>query len=324
MNLGFRKLFVVNNTFLIKSLVYILSLYTKPLFLGLYYQEICIIMPKTKQLEDFATQVRRDILRQVHKVNSGHPGGSLGCTEFFVALYQEIMDRKGDFDMDGIGEDIFFLSNGHISPVYYSVLARSGYFPVEELNTFRLINSRLQGHPTTHEGLPGIRIASGSLGQGMSVALGAAQAKKLNNDDHLVYSLHGDGELQEGQNWEAIMYAAGKNVDNLIATIDLNGQQIDGSTDDVLPMGDVKAKFEAFGWDVMEIKEGNNITAVIEGLKEAKTRTGKRKPVCILLHTVMGHGVDFMMHTHAWHGKAPNDEQLEIGLAQNPETLGDY
>ncbi len=323
-NLGFRKLFVINNTFLIKSLVYILSPYTKPLFLGLYYQEIRIIMPKTKQLEDFATQVRRDILRQVHKVNSGHPGGSLGCTEFFVALYQEIMDRKGDFDMDGIGEDIFFLSNGHISPVYYSVLARSGYFPVEELNTFRLINSRLQGHPTTHEGLPGIRIASGSLGQGMSVALGAAQAKKLNNDDQLVYSLHGDGELQEGQNWEAIMYAAGKNVDNLIATIDLNGQQIDGSTDDVLPMGDVKAKFEAFGWDVMEIKEGNNITAVIEGLKEAKTRTGKGKPVCILLHTVMGHGVDFMMHTHAWHGKAPNDEQLEIGLAQNPETLGDY
>ncbi len=281
-------------------------------------------MPKTKQLEDFATQVRRDILRQVHKVNSGHPGGSLGCTEFFVALYQDIMERKGDFDMDGIGEDIFFLSNGHISPVYYSVLARSGYFPVEELNTFRLINSRLQGHPTTHEGLPGVRIASGSLGQGMSVALGAAQAKKLNNDDHLVYSLHGDGELQEGQNWEAIMYAAGKKVDNLIATIDLNGQQIDGSTDDVLPMGDVKAKFEAFGWDVMEIKEGNNITAVIEGLKEAKTRTGKGKPVCVLLHTVMGHGVDFMMHTHAWHGKAPNDEQLEIGLAQNPETLGDY
>ncbi|GAA4274519.1 transketolase [Aquimarina gracilis] len=281
-------------------------------------------MPKTKQLEDFATQVRRDILRQVHKVNSGHPGGSLGCTEFFVALYQEIMERKDDFDMDGIGEDLFFLSNGHISPVYYSVLARSGYFPVEELNTFRLINSRLQGHPTTHEGLPGVRIASGSLGQGMSVAIGAAQAKKLNNDDHLVYSLHGDGELQEGQNWEAIMYAAGKNVDNLIATVDLNGQQIDGSTDDVLPMGDLKAKFEAFGWDVMEIKEGNNITAVIDGLKEAKTRTGKGKPVCVLLYTIMGHGVDFMMHTHAWHGKAPNDEQLEIGLAQNPETLGDY
>ncbi|GAA4276362.1 transketolase [Aquimarina mytili] len=281
-------------------------------------------MPKTKQLEDFATQVRRDILRQVHKVNSGHPGGSLGCTEFFVALYQEVLERKGDFDMDGIGEDLFFLSNGHISPVYYSVLARSGYFPVEELNTFRLINSRLQGHPTTHEGLPGVRIASGSLGQGMSVAIGAAQAKKLNNDDHLVFSLHGDGELQEGQNWEAIMYAAGKKVDNLISTIDLNGQQIDGSTDDVLPMGSLKGKFEAFGWDVMEIKDGNNITAVIEGLNEAKSRTGKGKPVCVLMHTVMGHGVDFMMHTHAWHGKAPNDEQLEIGLAQNPETLGDY
>ncbi len=281
-------------------------------------------MPKTQQLEDFVTQVRRDILRQVHKVNSGHPGGSLGCTEFFVALYQEILERKDGFDMDGIGEDLFFLSNGHISPVYYSVLARSGYFPVEELNTFRLINSRLQGHPTTHEGLPGIRIASGSLGQGMSVAIGAAQAKKLNNDDHLVYSLHGDGELQEGQIWEAAMYAAGKKVDNLISTIDYNGQQIDGSTDHVLPLGDLKGKFEAFGWDVIEIKEGNNITAVIEGLNEAKSRTGKGKPVCILMHTVMGNGVDFMMHTHAWHGKAPNDEQLETGLAQNPETLGDY
>ncbi|GAA0727187.1 transketolase [Aquimarina litoralis] len=281
-------------------------------------------MPKTQQLEDFVTQVRRDILRQVHKVNSGHPGGSLGCTEFFVALYQEILDRKDGFDMDGIGEDLFFLSNGHISPVYYSVLARSGYFPVEELNTFRLIDSRLQGHPTTHEGLPGIRIASGSLGQGMSVAIGAAQAKKLNNDNHIVYSLHGDGELQEGQIWEAAMYAAGKKVDNLVSTIDLNGQQIDGSTDDVLALGSLKAKFEAFGWDVMEIKEGNNITAVVDGLKEAKSRTGKGKPVCVLMHTVMGNGVDFMMHTHAWHGKAPNDEQLEIGLAQNPETLGDY
>ncbi len=281
-------------------------------------------MPKTKQLEDFVTQVRRDILRQVHKVNSGHPGGSLGCAEFLVALYQEVMERKEGFDMDGMNEDLFFLSNGHISPVLYSVLARTGYFPVEELNTFRLINSRLQGHPTTHDGLPGIRIASGSLGQGMSVALGAAQAKKLNNDTNLVYTLHGDGELQEGQNWEAIMYAAGKKVDNLIATIDLNGQQIDGSTDDVLAMGDLKAKFEAFGWEVMEIKEGNNITAVIDGLQEAKTKTGKGKPVCILLYTVMGHGVDFMMHTHAWHGKAPNDEQLATALAQNEETLGDY
>lgn len=226
--------------------------------------------------------------------------------------------------MNGIGEDLFFLSNGHISPVYYSVLARKGYFPVEELNTFRLINSRLQGHPTTHEGLPGVRIASGSLGQGMSVALGAAQAKKLNKDSKLVYTLHGDGELQEGQNWEAIMYAAGKKVDNIIATIDYNGQQIDGATDDVMPMGDLKKKFEAFGWDVLEVVEGNNLEAIIKGLKEAKSRTGKGKPVCILLHTIMGHGVDFMMYTHAWHGKAPNDEQLATALAQNPETLGDY
>ncbi|MCX2837968.1 transketolase [Salinimicrobium sp. MT39] len=277
-----------------------------------------------KQLENFATQVRRDILRQVHKVDSGHPGGSLGCTEFFTALYQEVMQHNPEFNMDGIGEDLFFLSNGHISPVFYSVLARSGYFPVEELNTFRLINSRLQGHPTTHEGLPGIRVASGSLGQGMSVAIGAAQAKKLNKDSHLVFTLHGDGELQEGQNWEAIMYAAGNKVDNLISTIDLNGQQIDGSTDNVLPMGNLRAKFEAFGWDVLEIENGNDLKQVINGLNEAKARTGKGKPVCILMHTEMGHGVDFMMHTHAWHGKAPNDEQLEKALAQNPETLGDY
>ncbi|MFS4494757.1 transketolase [Maribacter sp. 2308TA10-17] len=281
-------------------------------------------MPKIEELQDIVIQTRRDILRMVHKVNSGHPGGSLGCTEFFVSLYHEIMELNNGFDMDGIGEDLFFLSNGHISPVYYSVLARKGYFPVDELNTFRLINSRLQGHPTTHEGLPGVRIASGSLGQGMSVALGAAQAKKLNGDSKLVYSLHGDGELQEGQNWEAIMYAAGKNVDNLIATIDLNGQQIDGSTDDVLPMGDIKAKFEAFGWDVLEIKEGNNIEAILKGYQEAKSRTGKGKPICVLLHTVMGNGVDFMMHTHAWHGKAPSDEQLENALEQNAETLGDY
>jgi transketolase len=281
-------------------------------------------MPNTKHLETITTQVRRDILRMVHKVNSGHPGGSLGCTEFFVALYNEIMDRKKGFDMDGIGEDLFFLSNGHISPVFYSVLAHAGYFPVEELNTFRLIDSRLQGHPTTHEGLPGIRIASGSLGQGMSVAIGAAQAKKLNGDKHLVYSLHGDGELQEGQNWEAIMYASAKKVDNLISTIDLNGQQIDGSTDDVLPMGSIKAKFEAFGWIVLEIEEGNNMEAILKGMAEAKSKARKGKPVCVLLKTIMGNGVDFMMHTHAWHGKAPNDEQLAIGLAQNPETLGDY
>ncbi|BAO74481.1 transketolase [Winogradskyella sp. PG-2] len=281
-------------------------------------------MPNIQELEDLTTQVRRDILRMVHKVNSGHPGGSLGCAEFFVSLYQEIMDRNDGFDMDGKGEDLFFLSNGHISPVYYSVLARSGYFSVDELNTFRLIDSRLQGHPTTHEGLPGIRIASGSLGQGMSVAIGAAQAKKLNNDKHLVYSLHGDGELQEGQNWEAIMYASAKRVDNLIATVDLNGKQIDGATDDVLPMGSIKAKFEAFGWTVLEIEEGNNLEAVLNGLKEAKSLTGNGKPICVLLKTVMGNGIDFMMHTHAWHGKAPNDEQLAIGLAQNAETLGDY
>ena len=281
-------------------------------------------MPNIQQLEDLTTQVRRDILRMVHKVNSGHPGGSLGCAEFFVCLYQEIMETKNGFDMDGIGEDLFFLSNGHISPVYYSVLARSGYFSVDELNTFRLIDSRLQGHPTTHEGLPGIRIASGSLGQGMSVAIGAAETKKLNGDNHLIYSLHGDGELQEGQNWEAVMYAAGNKVDNLIATIDLNGQQIDGSTDNVLPMGNLKAKFEAFGWTVIDIENGNNIEAILKGMAEAKSASGKGKPVCVLLKTVMGNGVDFMMHTHAWHGKAPNDEQLEIGLTQNAETLGDY
>ncbi|XLS30364.1 transketolase [Flavobacteriaceae bacterium M23B6Z8] len=281
-------------------------------------------MAQTEKLNDLVLQVRRDILRMVHKVNSGHPGGSLGCTEFFVVMYNEIMQLKEGFDMDGIGEDLFFLSNGHISPVFYSVLARRGYFPVEELNTFRLIDSRLQGHPTTHEGLPGVRVASGSLGQGMSVAIGAALAKKLNGDNHLVYSLHGDGELQEGQNWEAIMFAAGNKVDNLIATVDLNGKQIDGATDEVLPLGDVNAKFTAFGWDVLEIEKGNDLEAIIAGMKEAKSRSGKGKPVCVLLHTEMGNGVDFMMHTHAWHGKAPNDEQLEKALAQNPETLGDY
>ena len=281
-------------------------------------------MASIQHLEDLTTQVRRDILRMVHKVNSGHPGGSLGCAEFLVALYDDIMDRKEGFDMDGIGEDLFFLSNGHISPVFYSVLSRTGYFPVEELNTFRLINTRLQGHPTTHEGLPGVRIASGSLGQGLSVALGAAQAKKLNGCKHIVYSLHGDGEMQEGQNWEAIMYASAKKVDNIIATIDLNGQQMDGSTDDVLPMGSFRAKFEAFGWTVIDIEEGNNIEAILKGMAEAKSLTGQGKPVCVLLKTVMGNGVDFMMHTHAWQGKAPNDEQLAIGLEQNPETLGDY
>jgi len=281
-------------------------------------------MSNTQQLEDLTIQVRRDILRMVHKVNSGHPGGSLGCAEFLVVLYNKIMERKNGFDMDGINEDLFFLSNGHISPLYYSVLARSGFFPVKELATFRKLGTRLQGHPTTHEGLPGIRIASGSLGQGMSVAIGAAQAKKLNGDHRLVYSLHGDGELDEGQIWEAAMYAAGKNVDNYIATVDYNHKQIDGPTDKVMPLGNVRAKFEAFGWIVLEVKKGNDIDVIIAGLEEAKSKTGKGKPVCILLYTEMGNGVDFMMHTHAWHGKPPSDEQLEKALQQNPETLGDY
>ena len=281
-------------------------------------------MSTTHASQDIVTQVRRDILRMVHKVNSGHPGGSLGCAEFFVCLYNEIMELKEGFDMDGVNEDVFFLSNGHISPVFYSVLARRGYFPVKELNTFRLIDSRLQGHPTTHEGLPGVRIASGSLGQGLSVAIGAAQAKKLNNDTHSVYALMGDGELQEGQNWEAIMYASAKKVDNLIATVDLNGKQIDGSTDEVLPMGSVEGKFKAFGWEVLTVEAGNDLVAIGNALREAKSMSGNGKPICILLKTEMGNGVDFMMHTHAWHGKAPNDEQLESALAQNPETLGDY
>ncbi len=281
-------------------------------------------MSNLESLEKIVLQTRRDILRMVHAVNSGHPGGSLGCAEFFVSLFHEIMERKDSFFMDGNEEDLFFLSNGHISPVYYSVLARSGYFEVSELATFRKLNSRLQGHPTTHEGLPGVRIASGSLGQGMSVAIGAALAKKLNNDSHLVYSLHGDGEMQEGQNWEAIMYAGSKKVDNLIATIDYNGQQIDGSTKDVLDMGDLAVKIKAFGWDVLHIEKGNDVSEIVTGLQDAKSRTGKGKPVCVMLHTVMGNGVDFMMYTHAWHGKAPNDDQLASALAQNEETLGDY
>ena len=278
----------------------------------------------TQQLTDLTTQVRRDILRMVHKVNSGHPGGSLGCAEFLVCLYNEVMDFKLPFSMEGKDEDLFFLSNGHISPVFYSVLARRGFFPVEELNTFRLLNSRLQGHPTPHEGLEGIRVASGSLGQGLSVAIGAALAKKLNGDKHLVYTLHGDGELQEGQIWEAAMYAGGKGVDNLIATVDYNQKQIDGPTDKVLPLGNLRVKWEAFGWQVIDIEKGNDIGAILKGLAEAKALTGKGKPVCILLHTEMGNGVDFMMGTHAWHGKAPNDEQLAKALGQNPETLGDY
>ena len=278
----------------------------------------------TTHLNNLVIQVRRDILRMVHKVNSGHPGGSLGCAEFLVALYSKIMLKKNEFEMNGLNEDIFFLSNGHISPVLYSVLARSGYFPIEELNTFRLLDSRLQGHPTTHEGLPGIRIASGSLGQGMSVAIGAALSKKLNNDKHIVYSLHGDGELQEGQNWEAIMYASSNKIDNIICTVDLNGKQIDGATDDVLNMGNIKSKFEAFDWTVVEIENGNDIESILNGMEIAKSKTGKGMPVCVLLKTIMGNGVDFMMHTHAWHGKAPNDDQLKIALDQNPITLGDY
>ncbi len=277
------------------------------------------------QLEIHVQQTRRDILKMVHAVNSGHPGGSLGCTEFFTALYGKIMDYSTDFKMDGIGEDLFFLSNGHISPVFYSTLARFGFFPVEELKTFRKIDSRLQGHPTTHEGLPGIRVASGSLGQGLSVAIGAALAKKLNNDDKLVYSLHGDGELQEGQIWEALMYASAKGVDNLISTIDYNGRQIDGDTKDVLNLGDLHAKLTAFDWLVLEEKQGNDLEKVIAILEKAKSETGKGKPVAIILHTEMGNGVDYMMGSHAWHGKAPDDELLEKALSQNAETeLKDY
>ena len=280
-------------------------------------------MSNIQDLEKLSTQVRRDILRMVHAVNSGHPGGSMGCTEFFVALYNEIMEHNPSFNMDGENEDVFFLSNGHISPVFYSVLARSGYFPIEELSTFRKLNSRLQGHPTTHENLPGVRIASGSLGQGMSVAIGAALSKKLKGDDKLVFSLHGDGELQEGQIWEAALFASANKVDNYIATIDLNRQQIDGPTDEVLNMGSIKKKFEAFDWEVIEM-QGNDIAAVIEGLNKAKTLSGKGKPVCIIMHTEMGFGVDFMQGTHHWHGKAPNDDQLANALGQLEETLGDY
>ncbi len=281
-------------------------------------------MSDIKILEQTTIQVRRDILRMVNKVNSGHPGGSLGCAEFFVALYFEQMEVTLPFSMDGKNEDLFFLSNGHISPVFYSVLSRRGFFPVDELNSFRLISSRLQGHPTTHEGLPGVRIASGSLGQGLSVSIGAALAKKINNDQKIIYTLVGDGELQEGQNWEALMFAAAKGVDNIIATVDLNGKQIDGSTNDVLPMGSLKDKFQAFGWEVIELKEGNSIPHILKALQLAKSKLGSGKPVVILMETEMGNGVDFMMHTHAWHGKAPNHEQLENALSQNKETLGDY
>lgn len=270
----------------------------------------------TEELKSLTTQIRRDILRMVNAVNSGHPGGSLGCTEYFTALYGKILNYKLPFNMAGKNEDLFFLSNGHISPVFYSTLARFDFFPVAELATFRKLDSRLQGHPTTHEGLPGIRIASGSLGQGLSVAIGAALGKKLDGDDSLVYVLQGDGELQEGQNWEAFMYASAKKVDNIITTIDLNGRQIDGDTDDVLDLGNLHAKLESFGWTVLNEKNGNDLEAVIGILERAKTETGKGKPVAILLHTEMGFGVDYMMGSHAWHGKAPNAEQLDTAFKQ--------
>lgn len=282
-------------------------------------------MENIEELKKLCSQVRRDIVRMVHSASSGHPGGSLGCTEFFTALYFHFLRHNPkEFRIDGIGEDLFFLSNGHISPVFYSVLARSGYFPVSELATFRKINSRLQGHPTTYEGLPGIRVASGSLGQGMSVAIGAALAKKLNNDHHIVYSLHGDGELQEGQVWEAAMFAPNHKVDNLISTVDANGQQIDGATDDVMPLGDIAQKFEAFGWDTLLIENGNDLQSVMDGIKEAQGRLGKGKPVMIVMNTEMGAGVDFMEGTHEWHGIAPNNEQLASALSQLEETIGDY
>ena len=275
-------------------------------------------------LDNLVSQVRRDILRMVHQVNSGHPGGSLGCTEFFVVLFNKILNFNIPFTEDGINEDLFILSNGHISPVYYSVLSRVGFFDLNELSTFRKINSRLQGHPTNHDNLPGVRISSGSLGQGLSVGIGSALSKRLNNDNSLVYVLTGDGELQEGQNWEAIMFAHAKKIDNLIAIVDLNGQQIDGSTSDVLNIGSLKDKFSSFGWEVVEIEKGNNMEQVFNGMVKAKELTKNHKPVVVLMKTIMGNGVDFMMHTHKWHGIAPNDEQLDIALSQNPETLGDY
>ena len=281
-------------------------------------------MPNITELNNTVTQIRRDIVRMVHANSSGHPGGSLGCAEFLTALYFEVMNHNTEFSMDAKDEDVFFLSNGHISPVFYSVLARSGYFDVKELATFRKLNSRLQGHPTTHEGLEGVRMASGSLGQGLSNAIGTALSKKLNNDKSLVYTLHGDGELQEGQMWEAFMYAAGKKVDNIISTIDYNQKQIDGSLDEVLPMGDLKAKLKAFDWLVLEEFQGNNVEAIINTLNRAKELSGKGKPVAIIMHTEMGNGIDYMMGTHKWHGSAPNDEQLASALSQNPETLGDY
>ncbi|MFO7791036.1 MAG: transketolase [Bacteroidales bacterium] len=282
-------------------------------------------MNSIKKLEQIASQVRRDIVRMTHAQSSGHPGGSLGCTEYLVSLYFSVLKHNPEnFTIEEKEEDLFFLSNGHISPAWYSVLARSGYFDINELKTFRQINSRLQGHPATEEKLPGVRVASGSLGQGLSVAAGAALAKRINQNDAIVYSLHGDGEMQEGQNWEAAMFCAGHKIDNLIATIDYNGKQIDGPVDEIMPLGNLKAKFESFGWDVMVCEKGNDMESVLNILNEAKKHTGKSKPVMILLKTEMGYGVDFMTGTHAWHGKAPNDEELEKALAQLEETTGDY
>jgi transketolase len=277
-----------------------------------------------QDLNNLVYQVRRDILRMVHQAKSGHPGGSLGCTEFFIVMFNKILNFNLPFSKDGINEDVFLLSNGHISPVYYSILSRIGFFELNELKTFRKINSRLQGHPTNHYSLPGIRISSGSLGQGLSVSIGAALSKKLNNDESLVYVLTGDGELQEGQNWEAFMFASANKIDNLIAVIDLNGQQIDGSTSDILDIGNLNDKLCSFGWEVIEIEEGNNMEEIFKTLTKAKESTRKKKPVAVIMKTIMGNGVDFMMHTHEWHGIAPNDEQLEIALSQNAETIGDY
>ena len=276
------------------------------------------------ELNELGSQIRRDIVRMVHAQNSGHPGGSLGCVEYFIALYKVVMNHNSQFNMDGKNEDLFFLSNGHISPVFYSILARTGYFPIDELKTFRKIDSRLQGHPTTHEGLPGVRVASGSLGQGLSVAIGAALTKKLNKDNNsIIYTLHGDGELQEGQIWEAAMFASAHKVDNIISTIDYNGRQIDGDVDDVIPLGNIEDKWKAFGWETLSC-DGNNQEEIIQALNNAKKMTGNGKPIMIIMKTEMGFGVDFMMGSHKWHGVAPNDEQLSDALSQNPETIGDY
>jgi transketolase len=303
--------------FIVRRAAFRIHVVLRPYFQNIYNNNMA-------ELNEIATQIRRDIVRMVHGCASGHPGGSLGCTEFFTALYFKIMRHNPQFSMDGKNEDLFFLSNGHISPVFYSTLARAGYFDIKELSTFRKIDSRLQGHPTTHEHLPGVRIASGSLGQGMSVAIGAALTKRLNGDDSIVYSLHGDGELQEGQNWEAALFAAHHKVDHLISTVDWNGQQIDGPTIKVMNLGDLQAKFLAFGWEVLVLEHGNDMDEVLSTLEKAKTFVGKGKPIMILMKTVMGKGVNFMEGSHEWHGIAPNNEQLARALEQLPVTLGDY